>query len=55
MTRHLRYKEHTGKLITDLMEVYAASGSPRKVEFKTLPTMDELISKTRLVPDIRKN
>ncbi|MDP2865111.1 MAG: SDR family NAD(P)-dependent oxidoreductase, partial [Elusimicrobiota bacterium] len=43
-----------GKLITDLMQVYAASGHPRKVEFKTLPTMDELISKTRLVPDIRK-
>ncbi|MDO8805711.1 MAG: SDR family NAD(P)-dependent oxidoreductase [Elusimicrobiota bacterium] len=43
-----------GKLITDLMQVYAASGIERKVEFKTLPTMDELISKTRLVPDIRK-
>jgi len=43
-----------GKLITDLMQVYAASGITRKVEFKTLPTMDELISKTRLVPDIRK-
>ncbi|MDD5208163.1 MAG: nucleoside-diphosphate sugar epimerase/dehydratase [Elusimicrobiales bacterium] len=43
-----------GKLITDLMQVYAASGIARKVEFKTLPTMDELISKTRLVPDIRK-
>ncbi|MDO8803615.1 MAG: nucleoside-diphosphate sugar epimerase/dehydratase [Elusimicrobiota bacterium] len=43
-----------GRLITDLMQVYAASGSARKVEFKTLPTMDELISKTRLVPDIRK-
>lgn len=43
-----------GRLITDLMAVYAASGHPRKVEFKTLPTMDELISKTRLVPDIRK-
>ena len=43
-----------GRLITDLMAVYAAAGSPRKVEFKTLPTMTELISKTRLVPDIRK-
>ena len=43
-----------GRLITDLMQVYAESGNPRKVEFKTLPTMDELISKTRLVPDIRK-
>jgi FlaA1/EpsC-like NDP-sugar epimerase len=43
-----------GKLITDLMQIYAASGLRRKVEFKTLPTMDELISKTRLAPDIRK-
>ena len=43
-----------GRLITDLMGVYAAAGNPRKVEFKTLPTMTELISKTRLTPDIRK-
>jgi len=43
-----------GRLITDLMAVYSAAGSPRKVEFKTLPTMNELISKTRLAPDIRK-
>lgn len=43
-----------GRLITDLMGVYAAAGNPRKVEFKTLPTMNELISKQRLAPDIRK-
>lgn len=43
-----------GRLITDLMAVYAAAGNPRKVEFKTLPTMNELISKKRLTPDIRK-
>lgn len=43
-----------GRIITDLMGVYAAAGSPRKVEFKTLPTMTELISKQRLAPDIRK-
>ncbi|MDD2806210.1 MAG: nucleoside-diphosphate sugar epimerase/dehydratase [Elusimicrobiales bacterium] len=43
-----------GKIITDIMGVYAAAGNPRKVEFKTLPTMNELISKTRLTPDIRK-
>jgi len=43
-----------GRIITDLMGVYAAAGSPRKVEFKTLPTMNELISKKRLAPDIRK-
>lgn len=43
-----------GKLILDLMGLYAASGCARKVEFKTLPSMDELINKSRLVPDIRK-
>jgi len=43
-----------GRLITDLMGVYAAAGNPRKVEFNTLPTMNELISKKRLAPDIRK-
>lgn len=43
-----------GKLITDLMHVYAASGCARSVEFKTLPTVNELINKNRLVPDIRK-
>lgn len=43
-----------GRLITDLMAVYAAAGNPRKVEFKTLPTMNELITKSRLTPDIRK-
>lgn len=43
-----------GRLITDLMAVYSAAGSPRKVEFKTLPTMNELITKSRLTPDIRK-
>lgn len=43
-----------GRLITDLMTVYSQSGSPRKVEFKTLPTMNELISKQTLAPDIRK-
>jgi len=36
------------------MQVYAASGCPLKVEFKTLPTMDELINKHHLTPDIRK-
>ncbi|PKM98987.1 MAG: hypothetical protein CVU79_00265 [Elusimicrobia bacterium HGW-Elusimicrobia-3] len=43
-----------GRLITDLMSVYAEAGNPRKVEFNTLPTMNELISKKRLAPDIRK-
>lgn len=43
-----------GKIITDLMAVYAAAGNPRKVDFKTLPTMNELITKSRLTPDIRK-
>ena len=43
-----------GKLITDLINVYNAAGRPSKVEFKTLPTMNELISKKRLAPDIRK-
>jgi FlaA1/EpsC-like NDP-sugar epimerase len=36
------------------MAVYTAAGNPRKVEFKTLPTMNELITKSRLTPDIRK-
>jgi FlaA1/EpsC-like NDP-sugar epimerase len=43
-----------GRLIVDLMGLYAASGCERKVEFKTLPTVDELINKQRLVTDIRK-
>ena len=43
-----------GKLILDLMSVYSASGCERKVEFKTVPTMSELINKQRLVTDIRK-
>jgi len=43
-----------GRLIIDLMGIYAASGCERKVEFKTLPNMDELIDKQRLVADIRK-
>ncbi len=43
-----------GRLIIDLMGIYAASGCERKVEFKTLPAMDELIDKQRLVADIRK-
>ncbi len=43
-----------GKIITDLMAVYAAAGNPRKVDFKTLPTTNELITKSRLTPDIRK-
>lgn len=43
-----------GRMIIDLMGIYAASGCERKVEFKTLPNMDELIDKQRLVSDIRK-
>ncbi|MDT8287168.1 MAG: nucleoside-diphosphate sugar epimerase/dehydratase [Elusimicrobiales bacterium] len=43
-----------GRLILDLMTLYNASGCERKVEFKTVPGMDELISKRRLVSDIRR-
>ncbi|KAF0126487.1 MAG: polysaccharide biosynthesis protein CapD [Elusimicrobia bacterium] len=43
-----------GKLILDLMTLYAASGCGRKVEFKTVPGMDELINKRRLATDIRR-
>lgn len=43
-----------GKLILDLMGLYNASGCERKVEFKTVPGMDELINKRRLATDIRR-
>ena len=43
-----------GKLILDLMSVCSAGGCDSNVEFKTLPTMSELINKKRLVTDIRK-
>ncbi|MDQ7773530.1 MAG: nucleoside-diphosphate sugar epimerase/dehydratase [Elusimicrobiales bacterium] len=43
-----------GRLILDLMGLYNASGCERKVEFKTVPGMDELINKRRLATDIRR-
>lgn len=43
-----------GKLILDLMSVCSSGGCDSKIEFKTLPTMSELINKQRLVTDIRK-
>jgi len=43
-----------GKIISDLMSIYSGSGYGRKVEFKTIPTMDEMINKKRHASDIRK-
>ena len=43
-----------GRLILDLLNIYNASGCERKVEFKTVPGMDELINKRRMVTDIRR-
>ncbi len=43
-----------GKLILDLMTAYAAGGCERKVVFKTLPTITEMMNDQHLVSDIRE-